>query len=186
MEIEVIKKVVKHVDSWLSEIVIELNLCPFAKREYISKHIRFQCSPARSEQELLQDLVVELALLKKSPEIETTLLIHPQVLQDFDQYNQFLGFAEQVIEQMNMQGIYQIASFHPDYQFADTEFDDAENYTNRSPYPLLHILRESSLEKAIEMHGNTAQIPEDNITLMNKLGAPEMAKRLEKILKDRV
>ena len=178
------QKVVKHVESWLSDIVIELNLCPFAKREYLSKRIRFQCSPARSEQELLQDLVVELALLKKTPEVETTLLIHPQVLQDFDQYNQFLGFAEQVIEQMNMQGVYQIASFHPDYQFAGTQINDAENYTNRAPYPLLHILREASLEKAIEAHSNTEQIPEVNIALMNKLGAKEMAQRLENIVKN--
>lgn len=170
--------VIKHVESWLTDVVIELNLCPFAKREHLSKRIRFQCSPARSEQELLQDLVVELALLKKSPEIETTLLIHPEVLNDFDAYNQFLDFADQVIEQMNMQGIYQIASFHPDYQFAGTDFDDAENFTNRSPYPLLHILRESSLEKAIGVHANTEQIPKDNIALMNKLGAEAMAKRL--------
>lgn len=177
-------QVVKHVETWLSDTVIGLNLCPFAKREYIKKSIRFQCSPARSEQELLQDLVVELALLNKSPEIETTLLIHPQVLTDFDDYNQFLGFAEQIIESMNMQGEFQIASFHPDYCFAGTDVGDAENYTNRSPYPLLHILRESSLEKAIEAHANTEQIPEDNIDLMNELGAQEMAKRLEKCFED--
>ena len=170
--------VIRHVESWLADVVIELNLCPFAKREHLAKRIRFQCSPARSEQELLQDLVVELALLKKSPEIETTLLIHPEVLNDFDAYNQFLDFADQVIEQMNMQGVYQIASFHPDYQFAETEFDDAENFTNRSPYPLLHILREPSLEKAIETHSSTEQIPKDNIALMNKLGAEAMAERL--------
>lgn len=172
--------VIQHVETWLTDLVIELNLCPFAKREYLSKRIRFQYSPARSEQELLQDLVVELALLKKTPEIETTLLIHPEVLQDFDAYNQFLDFADQIIEQMNMQGIYQIASFHPSYQFANTEFNDAENYTNRSPYPLLHILREASLEKAIQMHANTEQIPKDNVMLMNKLGAELMAERLTK------
>ena len=183
METKERQKAIKQVELWLSDIVIELNLCPFAKREYLSKSIRFQCSPARSEQELLQDLVVEFAFLKKTPEIETTLLIHPQVLLDFDQYNQFLGFTENVIEQMNMQGDYQIASFHPDYQFAGTESDDAENYTNRSPYPLLHILREASLEKAIDMHSNTEQIPETNIALMNKLGAKEMAERLDKIKK---
>jgi len=171
--------VVKHVEAWLSDIVIGLNLCPFAKREFIKKSIRFQCSAARSEQELLQDLVVELALLNKSPEIETTLLIHPDVLQGFDEYNQFLDFADNVIESMNMQGEFQIASFHPDYCFAGTSVDDAENYTNRSPYPLLHILRESSLEKAIQAHANTEQIPEDNIRLMNDMGAPEMAKRLQ-------
>lgn len=171
--------IIKRVESWLSETIIGLNLCPFAKREYRQNKIRFQLSPARSEQELLQDLVIELALLNKEPEIETTLLIHPDVLCDFDSYNQFLSFADQMIESMNMTGEFQIASFHPDYQFAGTMPDDAENYTNRSPYPLLHILRESSLEKAIESHPNTDNIPVDNIELMNKLGADEMKKRLD-------
>ena len=170
--------IVKSVERWLSDIVIDLNLCPFAKREFLKKSIRFQVSPARSEQELLQDLIVELALLNKESEIETSLLIHPEVLQDFDAYNQFLSFTDQMLDAMNMKGDFQIASFHPDYQFADTQVDDAENYTNRSPYPLLHILRESSLEQAIASHGNTEQIPNDNIELMNKLGAAEMAKRL--------
>jgi len=173
------KTVINNVESWLSDIVIDLNLCPFAKREYIKKSIRFSVSPASSEQQLLQDLVIELALLNKKPNIETTLLIHPDVLQDFGDYNQFLDFADQIIEQMGMQGEFQIASFHPDYQFAGTEPNAAENYTNRSPYPLLHILRESSLEKAVELHGDTEQIPEDNIALMNILGATEMAKRLK-------
>jgi len=171
--------VVQSVKNWLQEIVIDLNLCPFAKREWQKKAIRFQVSPARAEQQLLQDLVIELALLKKEPSIETTLLIHPDVLQDFDTYNQFLSFAEQVIESMNMSGQFQIASFHPDYQFAATKPEDAQNYTNRSPYPMLHILRESSLNKAIDAHANTEQIPQENIALMNKLGAQEMVKRLQ-------
>ena len=175
--------IINSVESWLNETVIGLNLCPFPKREYLQKRIRFTQSPARSEQELLQDLVVELALLNKEPEIETTLLIHPDVLGDFDSYNQFLGFAEQIIESMNMAGEFQIASFHPNYQFAGTEVDAAENYTNRSPYPLLHILRESSLEEAIRKHGNTEQIPDDNIELMNRLGANVMAKKLEECKK---
>lgn len=178
------KAIISSVDAWLSETVIGLNLCPFAKREYIKKSIRFTVSPATSEQQLLQDLVIELALLNKKPEIETTLLIHPDVLKDFDAYNQFLDFADQMIEAMGMQGEFQVASFHPDYQFAGTETDAAENYTNRSPYPLLHILRESSLEKAVEQHGNTEQIPEDNITLMNTLGANEMDKRLKQTYKN--
>jgi len=172
-------EIVKHVESWLSDIVIGLNLCPFAKREYLKKSVRFQISPAKSEQELLQDLVVELALLNKEPSIETSLLIHPEVLQDFDDYNQFLSFTDQMLSAMNMNGEFQIASFHPDYQFAETAPDDAENFTNRSPYPLLHILRESSLEQAIEAHGKTEEIPANNIELMNKLGAEEMKTRLQ-------
>lgn len=171
--------IVESVKAWLQETVIGLNLCPFANREWQKKSIRFQVSPANSEQQLLQDLVIELALLKKEPSIETTLLIHPDVLQDFETYNQFLDFADQMIEAMNMSGQYQVASFHPHYLFADSEPNDAENYTNRSPYPMLHILRESSLERAIQAHGNTEQIPEDNIALMNKLGASEMARRLK-------
>jgi len=172
-------EIVESVKIWLKETVIGLNLCPFANREWQRKSIRFQVSAARSEQQLLQDLVIELALLKKEPSIETTLLILPDVLQEFDTYNQFLDFADQMIEAMNMAGQYQIASFHPDYQFADTEAEDAQNYTNRSPYPILHILREASLEKAIQSYGDTEQIPENNVKLMNELGVTEMARRLE-------
>jgi len=164
----------KQVEQWLSSIVIDLNLCPFAKREYQLDRIRFKTSAARSEQEVLQDLIVELSLLTKRVEIETSLLILPLAMDDFLHFNDFLGFADTVLEEMKLDGIFQLASFHPKYQFSGTEFSDVENFTNRSPYPILHILREASLEKAIANHPNTEQIPEDNIALMKKLGNEHM------------
>lgn len=163
---------------WVERVVIGLNLCPFANREWLQNKVRLQASQADTQEQLLQDLVVELALLTRTPEIETTLLIHPQALSDFAEYNQFLDFADALLEQMSLEGVYQIASFHPDYQFEGTDINDAENFTNRSPYPMLHLLRESSLERAVEAHSDTAAIPVANIQLMRKLGAAHMTSLL--------
>ena len=132
-------------------------------------------SKAASNEQLLQDLVIELALLKKDSNIETTLLIHPQRLTNFDEYIEFLEFADQLICNMGFEGDYQLASFHPDYCFADSQADDAANYTNRSPYPMLHILREASVEKAIAKHADVEGIPDANIRRLNELGAEHMS-----------
>lgn len=168
----------KSVERWLEEVVIGLNLCPFAASEVRNFRLRLIESKAQTERELLEDLVCELQALIARPEIETTLLVHPNVLTLFAEYNQFLDRAEAVLEQMGLTGIFQLASFHPDYQFAGTQPDAAENYTNRSPYPLLHILREASLDKAIERHADTAAIPARNIELMKQMGVAEMRGRL--------
>lgn len=168
----------RRVENWLTSIVIDLNLCPFAHSEYRKNSIRFKTSQAEVEQDIVRDLIVELSLLNKHDDIETTLLILPRVLLEFEHFNGFLGFADSLLEEMNLDGVFQIASFHPDYRFAETHPDDAENYTNRAPYPILHILRESSLDGAIEQHPDTDQIPIDNIALMNKLGSMHMAKLL--------
>lgn len=165
---------VRVTQHWLELIVIGLNLCPFAKREYQKKRIRFKQSMACDEQALLQDLIVELSLLNRQAEIETTVLIVPNALSDFAEYNQFFSFVDTLIQEMELDGVFQVASFHPQYQFAGTQPDDVENYTNRAPYPILHILRETSLEHAIEQHPNTAQIPDDNIKLMQSLGLTHM------------
>ena len=167
-------RVVTEVENWLSSIVIDLNLCPFAQREYRLNKVRFKSALASNEQELVRDLVVELSLLTKRHDIETTLLILPHVLSDFLDFNDFLGFADNLLEEMQLDGVYQLASFHPHYQFSGTDKDDVENYTNRAPYPILHILRESSLTKAVELHPDTEQIPNDNIRLMQSLGASHM------------
>lgn len=172
------EEVVTSTRKWVENVVIELNLCPFAKREWVKNRVRIKHSEALDHEALLQDLVVELALLSRKPEVETTLLVHPSVLTDFDDYNQFLNFADMVIEQMSLEGVYQVASFHPSYQFAGTEHDDPENYTNRSPYPMLHILRESSLEAVIDVHPNTDEIPLVNIERLRRLGADHMRRLL--------
>lgn len=163
------------VRHWLETFVIELNLCPFAKREFINNRVRFQLSKATTEQQLIDDLHHELVLLDDDASIETTLLIHPHVLEDFYDYNDFLDLADALLVQLDLEGVYQIASFHPDYQFADTEADDVENYTNRSPYPLLHLIREDSLTEAVAHYPTPEQIPERNIALLKQLGKDHIA-----------
>lgn len=163
-------EIVAEVRRWLQSFVIDLNLCPFAKRELVKNRIRFKLSRASSEQQLLIDLQSELELLDRDQSIETTLLIHPEVLQDFDAYNQFLALADSLIEQLGLLGTYQLASFHPGYQFENTEIDDVENYTNRSPYPMLHVIREQSLERVIADYPDVSQIPVRNVELMRRLG----------------
>lgn len=158
------------VKKWVEGMVVGLNLCPFAKRELLADRVRFFVSEAETEEQLLIDLHSELNLLNDNTDIETTLLIHPEVLQGFSDYNQFLDYAEGLLMELKLEGVYQIASFHPDYQFADTERGDVENYTNRSPYPMLHLIREQSLEKAVANYPNPEQIPERNIALLRNLG----------------
>lgn len=157
---------------WLEKAVIGLNLCPFARAPYLKGQVHFEVSEARTPEALLEDLTAALTAVLASPPrtIETTLLIHPQVLTDFEDFNDFLQTANQVVELLDLEGTLQIASFHPQYRFADTQPDDLENYTNRSPYPTLHILRESSIEKAVDSMENTDAIYEENIAALEKLG----------------
>jgi len=160
--------IIAAVRNWVSDVVIAFNLCPFAKRELVKSRVRFELSSALDEEQLLRDLEAELMLIQHNEEIETTLLIHPNVLQDFFNFNQFLGRADNRLAQLKLKGVFQIASFHPDYQFGGTEADDAENYTNKSPYPVLHILREASLDAAIAHYPEVDLIPERNIALLRR------------------
>lgn len=174
--------VIEPVKSWLETVVIDLNLCPFARREFQQQRVRYVHSQAVDETELIEDLAYELHFLVAHPEFETSLLIHPQVLEDFIDYNQFLNIADTLIETLQLDGQLQLASFHPNYQFAGTTAHDAENFTNRSPYPMLHILREASLEKAVDQHPDIGQIPKDNIELMQKLGHQHMQALLDRCM----
>ena len=158
---------------------MDLNLCPFAKRELVKNRVRFAVTQATTEEQLLTALQTELELLSRETSIETTLLIHPNVLHDFYDYNQFLSYAEELLVEMKLEGVYQIASFHPDYRFAGTEPADAENYTNRSPYPLLHLIREESLERAIAAYPDVDTIPLRNTELMNTLGEDKLQQLLQ-------
>ena len=161
------------VRRWLERAVIGLNLCPFAKAVYAKGQVRIVVSDATTERALLQQLGEEMALLRDTPAeaIDTTLLVHPQVLQDFLDYNDFLDQADALLEAMELDGELQVASFHPDYRFADTEADDAENLTNRAPYPILHLLREDSVERAVAAYPEPDAIIERNIATMRELGA---------------
>jgi hypothetical protein len=157
---------------WVEKAVIGLDLCPFAKAIYVNDRVRYCVSEAQSEDALLADLSRELrALQAADPRIcETTLLIHPRTLTDFLAYNDFLGAAEATVEALGLTGELQLASFHPHYQFAGSGPDDIENYTNRSPYPMLHLLRESSVERAAAAGEEVAAIGERNMETLRRLG----------------
>ena len=159
---------------WVATVVVGLNLCPFAGRELENGRVRFVVTDASREQQLSEALRAELALLDRDPSVETTLLIHPHALKLFHDYNDYLGEADRLLADEGWEGVYQIASFHPDYQFADTEPDDVENSTNRSPYPMLHLLREASLDVAIDGYPDVARIPARNIALMKRLGPDKL------------
>ncbi len=172
-------QIVAIVQHWVNSVVVEFNLCPFAKRELVKHRVRFVVTEAATETALLDALRTELALLLTDDTIETSLLIHPDVLNDFDHYNQFLDAADTLLQQLNLEGRFQIASFHPHYQFAGTAPQAAENYSNRSPYPMLHVLREASIEQALATCPDPAQIPERNIALLESLGTDKMQQLLQ-------
>ena len=157
---------------WIEGAVIGLNLCPFAKSVYLGNRVRLVVSDVRTADALLGDLERELrALARAAPEdVETTVLIHPHVLTSFLDYNDFLDVADAAIDRLDLTGVLQIASFHPGYQFAGTAPDDVSNYTNRSPYPMLHLLREESVERAVDAYPGAERIPERNIETMRRLG----------------
>jgi uncharacterized protein len=157
---------------WLERAVIGLNLCPFAKAVHVRKQIRYVVSAATDEEALREDLLRELHLLTQTPaaEIETTLLIHPHVLTDFFDYNNFLNRADAALAELDLADEIQIASFHPHYQFAGTQPDAIENYTNRSPYPMLHLLRVASVTRGVAAFPDAAVIFEGNIAKLRKLG----------------
>ncbi|MEN5069044.1 DUF1415 domain-containing protein [Stenotrophomonas sp. SAM-B] len=157
---------------WLEQIVIGLNLCPFAKAVYVKEQVRFVLSDATTPEALVEELAEELILLRDTPaeQIDTTLIVHPDVLTDFLDYNDFLDNADAAIEALDLQGILQVASFHPQYQFAGAAPDDVSNYTNRAPYPTLHLLREDSVERAVAAFPDPDVIVERNIETLDKLG----------------
>ena len=158
--------------TWLEKAVIGLNLCPFAKTVHLHDRIRYFVSTATSSMRLLDDLMSELRALEAADPVicETTLLIHPHVLADFADYNDFLAQADDAVAELGLEGLIQVASFHPRYRFEDAGPDDIENYTNRSPYPMLHLLRESSVERAVTTHPDTNAIYRKNIATLRELG----------------
>ena len=165
---------------WLERVVIAHNLCPFARRPFEADLVRYAISPACRKEELLAELRDELDRLHDTPaaRLETTLLIHPGVLNDFLDFNDFLDIADALIEDLGYADLFQIASFHPDYRFAGTQPEGAENYTNRSPYPMLHLIRQASLNAALEHYPSPETIPQRNIEKLNELGTAHMLARL--------
>lgn len=157
---------------WLEQAVIGLNLCPFARAPYLKDRVRLHVSTAIDEDQLVADLAQELGILAAADpdDIETTLLIHPQLFGDFLDFNDFLEIADATLQALGLEGELQIASFHPDYQFADSAIDAIENCTNRSPYPTLHLLRESSIDRAVDAVADTDEIYRRNIETLRTLG----------------
>lgn len=157
---------------WLERAVIGLNLCPFAASVYRGGRVRLRVSDQHSAGALLQELCAEMLHLQAADpsQCETTLLIHPRALKDFIDYNEFLGQCDAAIADAGLEGELQVAGFHPQFQFAGTEPSDIDNYTNRSPYPMLHLLREASVERAVAAAPNTQQIFERNIRTLRALG----------------
>ncbi len=164
--------VIAATEVWLEKAVIGLNLCPFAKAVHVKKQIRFVVSDATTPEALLSTLMDELQMLSDlDPEqVDTTLLIHPYVLNDFQDYNEFQDVVDAALEDLDLVGQLQVASFHPHYQFANSGPNDIDNYTNRSPYPTLHLLREESIGRALAGFPRAATIFEKNIETLRQLG----------------
>jgi hypothetical protein len=160
--------------TWLKSVIIEYNICPFAKREQEKKSIYFSINHDTELEQCLLHLMQECDRLDTSPDLETTLLIYPDTFTAFDDYLDFIEIAENLLSEQGYEGIYQLASFHPDYCFHGSNQDDAANYTNRSPYPTLHLLRETSIDRAVASHPDPESIPQHNIELTRKLGLAKM------------
>jgi hypothetical protein len=165
-------EIVAATQVWLERAVIGLNLCPFAKAVHVKKQIRYAVTGAQTADELLAELAQELQLLSATDPktLDTTLLIHPQAMGDFLDFHFFLAEADALIRNQGFDGVFQIASLHPRYEFAGSDAEDIENYTNRAPYPMLHLLREASIDRAVAAFPDAADIFEKNIETLNRLG----------------
>ncbi|HSX94719.1 MAG TPA: DUF1415 domain-containing protein [Hydrogenophaga sp.] len=167
------EQVIAATRHWIEKAVIGLNLCPFARAVWVKNQVRIVVSTARHIDGLLDDLDRELDLLKDTPaeQIDTTLIVHPTLFPDFEVFNDFLGIADEVVAEHDLEGVIQVASFHPDYQFEGTEPDDITNATNRSPFPTLHLLREDSVARAVASEGGDAEaIVARNMDTLRRLG----------------
>ncbi|WP_158143813.1 DUF1415 domain-containing protein [Vibrio metschnikovii] len=167
--------ITEHVNQWLNDVVIGLNLCPFAAKPQRNQQIKIFVSQASREEALLQDILDQLLELdtKEAQELETTLVVVPNMLDDFMDYNFFIDWVEALIRQQDWEGIFQVATFHPHYCFAGTCPEDDENLTNRSPYPIFHLIREQSMEKVLKHYPNPEAIPEINIQRVSQLSPAE-------------
>lgn len=174
------EEIIESVKKWVERIVVGLRLCPFAERVFQGGLIRYVVSEATDEDSLKADLGRELDRLVQTPieKTETTLIIHPHAFADFLDYNDFLDVADRVLKKRNLRGIIQVASFHPQYQFDGTEIDDVENFTNRSPYPMLHLLREESIDALDIDDRDLLEIPKRNIETLRRLGVDGIKQRM--------
>ena len=161
---------ITHTQKWLSSVVIGHNLCPFARREFETGRIHYKVIETSESERQLEQLLRQCAVLDSNPEIETSLLIFPSTLKDFEDYLDLLDMGTALLKDQGYEGIYQLASFHPEYRFEGAAQNAPSNYTNRSPYPMVHILREASVEVALKTYANPENIPKRNIDHTQKLG----------------
>jgi len=175
--------VLEETRAWLDLVVIGLELCPFAKPVHVRGQVRYRVSTAETPEALLEDLLAELRFLcEADPEVtDTTLLIHPRVLTDFLEYNEFLSVVEVTLEELELEGVLQVASFHPDYQYDGNSIDDPANCVTRSPYPMLHLLREASVDRAVAVFPESSVIVEKNIATLNRLGLAGWQRLMAKV-----
>lgn len=174
--------VIESVETWLREVVIGHDFCPFAKPALKRQQIRFSVSNAVTEDALLVDLLAAMEHLHIEKDVETTVLIVPHLFADFSVFNQFLDVVDGLLIDSGFEGVFQVATFHPDYCFADADQNDISNYTNRAPYPILHILREASVADAVDHHPNVEEIPQRNIDYLNGL-SPSQQRQLKSFSK---
>ncbi len=172
-------RIIIHCRNWINDVVIGLNFCPFAKPEMDRERVRFTVSDHAPLEQNLQFFADELLTLDDKPETETSLLIFPYGMEDFDDYLELLELSQEILASIGFEGKFQLASFHPDYCFDGCEPEAAENYTNRSPWPMLHLIREDSVTRAVENYPEAEKIPERNIALARKLGSEAMQKMLD-------
>jgi hypothetical protein len=175
--------IIAQTKAWVDQVIVQFNLCPFARREVEQETIHYHVEPSADLARQLQTLLQLLKQLDTNTDIATTLLVLPEGVDDFDDYLDLVDYAERLLELEGYDGIYQLATFHPHYQFADSDADDAANYTNRAPYPMLHVLREESVANALASYTKPERIPERNIDFARQKGAEFFAKILADIKK---
>jgi hypothetical protein len=176
------QSIIQQTKNWVNDVVIGLNLCPFASPPFQKNSIEYTVNSGNSLEQHLHQLAESFATLDDKADIETSLLIYPDAYKNFDDYLELLNLANHLLGDLNYTSIYQIASFHPDYRFADSTENDASNFSNRSPYPMLHLIRENNLEKAIANYPNSEQIPENNIKKLRAIGYKKMQEKLNSII----
>lgn len=175
-------QIVAQTLNWVRTFIVAHDICPFAQRELTRESIRVEVVRSKKIEVALEELMVEVQWLDENPATETTLLVFPTLFKNFDHYLDFVELAESILVDQGYEGIYQLATFHPDYCFDGAEPDDAANYTNRSPYAMVHLLREESVEKAIEFYGDTDVIPERNIAKLTAMGSEAAEQQLQRCL----
>lgn len=167
--------------NWLENVIIKFNFCPFAKKEFVNNTIVYQVSEQKKLKKALLELLAQYQYLQNNSEMETTLVIYETGFRDFERYLDLVDAGNDMLIEEGYEGIFQLASMHPEYCFADEEYDNAANFTNRSPYPMIHIIREASMARVLSVYKDPEQIPENNIALANEKGSQYFEKILSRI-----